>query len=269
MAPETPSVLRGILEKKRERLEETKHTTPLSELKAAVRDLERTRDFAGAVGGANESEGTVRIIAEFKRRSPSRGMIREDFDLQKIHRAYREGGADAYSVLTEQDFFGGSLEYLRTLKRVASVPCLRKDFLLDAYQIYESRWAGADAFLLIASVLAGAQIQELLDLGWEMGMVGVVEVHCEEELETVLKTGARLIGINNRDLSTFKVDLNTTIRLKGLIPPERTVISESGIHTRKDVARLLQAGVRAFLIGERFMKSENIAEAVRGLKGSV
>ena len=269
MAPETPSVLRRILEKKRGRLKETKHTTPLSELKSAVRDLEQTRDFSGAVGGAGDTEENVRIIAEFKRRSPSRGMIREDFELQEIHRAYREGGADAYSILTEQDFFGGRLEYLRTLKSISSVPCLRKDFLLDAYQIYESRWAGADAFLLIAAVLEGTQIQELLDLGWEMGMAGLVEVHSEEELETVLGTGARLIGINNRDLSTFNVNLDTTIRLTRLIPAGRTVISESGIHTRADVARLLQAGVRAFLIGEHFMKSENIAEAVRGLKGSV
>ncbi len=269
MAAETPSVLKRILEKKQERLEETKRTTPLSELKSAARDLEQTRDFFAAAGGAGDSEGDVRIIAEFKRRSPSRGMIRENFDLQKIHKAYHEGGADAYSILTEQDFFGGRLEYLRTLKRIASVPCLRKDFLVDEYQIYESRWAGADAFLLIASVLTGTQIQELLDLGREMGMVGLVEVHCEEELETVLETGARLIGINNRDLRTFKVSLDTTIRLKRLIPADRTVISESGIHTREDVARLLQAGVRAFLIGEHFMKSENIAEAVRGLKGSV
>lgn len=269
MAPETPSVLRRILEKKRERLKEAKSSFPLFELKSATRDQEPTRDFLAAVSGAGDPEGNVRIIAEFKRRSPSRGMIREDFDLQEIHRAYHEGGADAYSILTEQDFFGGRLEYLQTLKRIASVPCLRKDFLLDAYQIYESRWAGADAFLLIASVLAGTQIQELLDLGGEMGMVGLVEVHSEEELETVLGTKARLIGINNRDLSTFKVNLDTTIRLKRLIPADRTVISESGIHTSKDVARLLQAGVRAFLIGERFMKSENIAEAVRELKETV
>jgi indole-3-glycerol phosphate synthase len=269
MAPETPSVLRRILEKKRERLEEAKSFTPLSELRSAVRDLEQTRDFLAAVGGAGDPEGNVRIIAEFKRRSPSRGMIREEFDLQTIHKAYREGGADAYSILTEQDFFGGSLEYLRTLKRVASVPCLRKDFLLDAYQIYESRWAGADAFLLIASVLTEAQIQEFLVLGGEMGMAGLVEVHSEEELEKVLGTGARLIGVNNRDLRTFEVNLDTTIRLRTIIPTDRTVISESGIHSKEDVARLLQAGVRAFLIGEHFMKSENIAEAVRELKGTV
>jgi indole-3-glycerol phosphate synthase len=208
----------------------------------------------------------VRIIAEFKRRSPSRGVIREDFDLQRIQQAYVDGGADAFSILTEEDFFDGRLEYLRAIKDTARVPCLRKDFLFEPYQIYESRWAGADAFLLIAAALSPSQMKELLDLGWELGMEALVEVHSEEELHRALDTGTQLIGINNRDLRSFEVDLNTTIRLKSFVPADRTVVSESGIHTREDVMRLAEGGVRAFLIGEHFMRSKNISEAVKHLK---
>ncbi len=269
MAIETPSVLRRILEKKRARLEEAKRLHPLAELKGAVRDLEHTKDFLQAVGSADTPGGPPRIIAEFKRRSPSRGVIREKFDLLEIERAYREGGADGFSILTEEDFFGGRLEYLSMVKGVAKVPCLRKDFLFDSYQIYESRQVGADAILLIAAAITDSQIEELLGLGREMGMVGLVEVHSEDELERALSAGASLIGINNRDLRTFGVSLDTTIRLKRLIPKDHPVISESGIHTREDVVLLMQAGVRAFLVGEHFMRSENITMAVRQLKGSL
>jgi indole-3-glycerol phosphate synthase len=262
VATEVPSILRRILAKKKERLEEVMRKTSLSELKAAVKDMGTTRNFLSAVG---EAEG-VRIICEFKRSSPSRGIISKDFDLLEIHGAYRDGGADAYSILTEEDFFGGRLEHLETLKQISDVPCLRKDFLFDSYQIYESRWAGADAVLLIASVLTENQIQDLLGLAEELGMAGLAEIHCEEELEKVLGTGARLIGINNRNLHTFEVNLDTTVRLKRLIPEDRAVISESGIHTRDDVCRLLQVGVRAFLIGEHFMRAANITQAVRRLK---
>ena len=265
MEVETPSVLRRILEKKRERLKEAKRLHPLAELKRAARDLEHTRDFLQAVGSAAASGEPPRIIAEFKRRSPSRGVIREKFDLLEIERAYREGGADGFSILTEEDFFGGRLEHLSTIKGVAKVPCLRKDFLFDPYQIYESRQAGADAFLLITAAITDSQIEELLGLGREMGMMGLVEVHSEDELERALSAGAALIGINNRDLNTFAVDVATTERLRPLIPKDRLVVSESGIVCRRDMEKLRQWGVDAALVGESLLSASDIAAKMKEL----
>jgi indole-3-glycerol phosphate synthase len=196
-------------------------------------------------------------------------MLRKDFDVLALHRAYAEGGADAYSILTEEDYFDGSLDYIRTLRPVTDKPLLRKDFVLEDYQLYETRASGADAVLLIAALLEGSRLERLIDLASRLSLAALVEVHDEAELEKTLAAGARIVGINNRNLHTFEVDLAVTERLRRLIPDDRIVVAESGIGGPADVARLLRAGVSAFLIGEYLMRSENIPGTLTALKESL
>ena len=278
-----PSILKTILAVKAARLEEQKRRLPGSELEQFCRDLPPSRDFRAALvpavkttgpadnrGSTEHPEqrgsGSVSIIAEFKRRSPSRGTILRDFDLPEIHRAYQRGGADAYSVLTEEDHFGGSLDDLEALRRLAAVPLLRKDFLFDPYQIYETRAAGADALLLIVAALEEAQLTELIELGRELHVEALVEVHSSWELERALACGARVVGINNRDLHSFEVDLSNSLELARQIPGNTTVVSESGIHGPHDIRRLAAAGIRSFLVGEHLMRTRDPAAALRRLK---
>ncbi|MBA7690422.1 Indole-3-glycerol phosphate synthase [subsurface metagenome] len=263
--PEIPSILLKIIQKKKLRLAQAKEEQPLSELKVMVRDLPETKDFSKAI----RVETRVNIIAEIKRRSPSQGLIRKDFDIVELLRAYEQGGAEACSILTEEDFFGGSLEALRRIRALTAKPLLRKDFIFDPYQLYESREAGADAVLLITAALNQDQLQDLLTLSTELHLSALVEVHTREELRTALNTGAEIMGINNRDLNTFSVNLNTTVELKQYIPPGKIVVSESGIGGPSDIRCLFKAGINAFLIGEYFMRKKNIAQAVRELKGSL
>jgi len=249
-------ILDEIVRKKRERLAAAKSEAPLRELREKIRETEGTRDFRGAVRASPESG--IRLIAEVKRASPSAGIIREDFDPRGIALVYRER-ADAISVLTEEDFFQGRLDYISTVRKASGKPVLRKDFIFDEYQLYEARAAGADAVLLIEELLDSSQAEECLHLAAELGMAVLFEVHDARGLERAMKTRADIIGINNRDLTTMEVSVDTTFALRKEIPPRYTVVSESGIRTRQDVLRLQGAGVDAMLIGTTFMRARDIA----------
>jgi indole-3-glycerol phosphate synthase len=208
-------------------------------------------------------DGRTRVIAEIKKASPSKGVIRKDFNHLEIAEIYEKNGASALSVLTDRNFFQGSIDYLSEIRHHVSIPLLRKDFVFDEYQIFEARGYGADAVLLIAAVLDDKELHDFVELAFNLGMAPLVEVHDEAELERTLKTKAELIGINNRNLQTFKTDLNTTIRLIDRIPDDKIVISESGINTKDDVNFLKNAGVDAFLIGEALMREADIGKKLR------
>jgi indole-3-glycerol phosphate synthase len=244
------NVLSEIIAKKRERLREAK-----------------TRVNPHAFRGALESDG-VNIIAEFKRRSPSKGMIREGANPIEVARAYQAGGAVAMSVLTEEDYFSGSLEDLRQVKSTVDLPVLRKDFIVDEYQVYESAAAGADAILLIVAVLDDELLVHLRRLAEDqLQMDALVEVHTGDEMKRAAACGAKLIGVNNRDLRTFEVSLETSIRLAREAPADALLISESGLNNSHDLERLYDAGFRGFLIGETLMRAEDPAAALRRFRG--
>jgi indole-3-glycerol phosphate synthase len=220
------------------------------------------RDFTGAV-----ADGPApRVIAEIKRRSPSRGEIRANFDPVACASAYAEGGAAAISVLTDEAYFGGHLDYLAAVRRAVPVPLLRKDFVVDAYQIDEARVAGADAVLLIVAALTPVELAALQLRAEELGLCAVVEVHDEAELDVALDAGARVLGINNRDLRTFHTDLAVTERLAPRVPEGVVVVAESGIFTAADMARLAACGAHAFLVGESLMRESDVAGALRRLR---
>jgi indole-3-glycerol phosphate synthase len=207
----------------------------------------------------------VAVIAEAKKASPSKGVIRPDFDPVAIARSYQTGGAQALSVLTDVDFFQGSLAYIPAVRAAVTLPVLRKDFIIDPLQIREARAYGADAILLIAAILETSQIEEYQGLALELGMDALVEVHDEAELEKAVAAGSRLIGVNNRDLRDFSMDLNTTFRLQKMIPKDIPLVSESGIRDHRDMVRLAAHGVRAALVGETLMRAADPAEALRML----
>lgn len=211
------------------------------------------------------ASNNISLIAEVKRASPSAGIIRAEFDPVAIARTYAANGAAAISVLTEEKYFQGSLDYLKKIRQAVNVPLLCKDFIHDSYQVYEARAYGADAVLLIVAMLAPVHLAELLYLSHHLGMACLVEVHNEAELGVALYSGARIIGINNRDLQTFKVDVNTTASLLPLVPADKIVVSESGIKTREDIRNLKQLGVNAVLIGEALMASNNITARMKEL----
>jgi indole-3-glycerol phosphate synthase len=258
------SILERIVEKKKDRLSFARSRTPLAELKSRIRDAGKPRDFRRAVSGAG---GTVRLIAEIKQVSPSKGLIRKDFDHLAIARIYEEKKVDAISVITEEDFFQGRLDYLGDVKRLVSRPVLRKDFVFDEYQIYEARAAGADALLLIAALLGTGQSADYLALAQELGMAVLFEVHDHAELEKALTIAAPIVGINNRNLRTMAVDPSTSLELKKEIPEGRTVVSESGIRTREDVLKVASAGIDAILVGTCLMESPDIGAKIDLLRG--
>ncbi len=244
-------------------IEARKRSFPLAELRVVALQQPEPLDFASALHGDR-----IQLIAEVKRASPSRGIIRSDFDPMDIAQTYASNGASAISVLTEARYFQGSLDHLKAIRDALGnkrLPLLRKDFIHDPYQVYESRAYGADGLLLIVAILNPQKLEELLGLSHELGMSCLVEVHDEAELEIALKSGARIIGINNRDLKTFTVDLTTTKRLRPLIPKDRIVVSESGIKNRSDIQKLRQWGVDAVLIGESLMSAPNIAAKMKKL----
>ncbi|HEX5733117.1 MAG TPA: indole-3-glycerol phosphate synthase TrpC [Blastocatellia bacterium] len=210
------------------------------------------------------TEGATNIIAELKRRSPSKGVIREEYDPRLIAATYERGGAAALSVLTEEDFFGGSLDHLRSLNQV-KLPLLRKDFIFDEYQVYEAAFAGADAVLLIVAILDDEMLSRLIRLADELRVAALVEVHTATEMKRAVAAGAVVIGVNNRDLTTFKVDLETSLRLASLAPAGTILVSESGINSAGEIARLKSAGFSAFLIGEHFMRAADPGEALHRL----
>ncbi len=255
------SVLHRILETKREEIESRRRAVPLTELKARLADAAPPRGFHHAL---RQTQNPIALIAEIKRASPSKGVIREDFDPLRIAAQYHEAGADALSVLTDEPYFQGKPEYLTQARVHTPLPALRKDFLIDAYQVYESRALGADAILLIvAAVPDRAHLHDLRALAESLGMDALVEVHDEWELETAALAGATLIGVNNRDLRTFEVSLETTLRLLRYFPDEATRVSESGIETADDVQRLHAAGVQAILAGETLMRAADPVATVR------
>lgn len=224
-----------------------------------------TRNFADAL---RKPEGALpRIIAEVKKASPSKGVIRTDFDHVAIAKAYEDAGAAAMSVLTDEKFFQGHLSYMTQCREATSLPTIRKDFIIDEFQIREASAAGADAILLIAAILDPMALKAFREAAAAMGMASLVEVHNEQELESALSSGAEIIGINNRDLQTFMVDIETTFRLRRLIPDDKIVVSESGIATRNDLNRLADAGVDAALIGETFMRAQDPGAKLRELIG--
>lgn len=259
------TILDEIYKHKLSEVAENKKRISVETLKEQIKKRQSTRSF----GAALKSDTNIRIIAEIKKASPSLGIIREDFNPAEIARIYEASGAAAISVLTDEEFFQGSLFYLTEAKKSVNLPILRKDFIIDAYQIYEARSAGADAILLIAALLSKEEMQRYLGLAEELGMDCLVEVHSEAELKQALQTNAHIIGINNRDLATFKTDLGTTLRLRPMIPAEKIVVSESGIKSRSDVEKLIKEGVDAILVGETLMKSDDISAKLRELLGLV
>jgi indole-3-glycerol phosphate synthase len=259
------TILDTIVQDKKKELAEAKQKTPLETLKSRITDLPQVRDFAGALTAAHPS--SVRIIAEVKKASPSKGILCQQFDPVAIARAYGDGGAAAVSVLTEKNYFQGSLAYLRAIKDAIALPVLRKDFIFDPYQLYESRAYGADAVLLIAGMLSEELLAELLQLSRALSLCHLVEVHDRTDLQKALAAGAEIIGINNRDLKTFVTDIRTTIDLMPAIPEDKIVVSESGISSRQDLQQLADAGVDAFLIGETLMKEKNPGIKLRELIG--
>ncbi|BBD80916.1 indole-3-glycerol phosphate synthase TrpC [Aerosticca soli] len=259
-----PDILQRILARKREELDERSARLPLAELAARAKDLPPTRGFAAAIE-AKVGAGDSAVIAEVKKASPSKGVIRSEFDPAAIARSYAQAGAACLSVLTDKDFFQGSEEFLRQAREACALPVLRKDFVIDPYQLYEARAIGADAVLLIVAALGDAALEELAGLAAELGLDVLCEVHDAEELERAQALPVSLIGVNNRDLRTFKTSLDTSIELQALVDYDRILVAESGIHTPEDVARLREAGIHAFLVGEAFMRAADPGQALRRL----
>ncbi len=258
------SVLSEILASKRTEVHCARRRVPPAELERRIADMAPPRDFAGAILAAP----CPALIAEVKKASPSKGVIRHEFDPVDIARIYAENGATCLSVLTDEEYFQGHLSYLSAIRAVTDLPLLRKDFIIDEYQLLESRAAGADAILLIEAALTGGEMEWLLEGAAHLGMAAIVEVHNAEELEEVLQTPAPLIGINNRDMHLFRTTLQTTLDLMPHVPTDRLVISESGINKRADVEKLAAAGVQAVLVGESLMRESDIAAKMHELLGT-
>jgi len=260
-----PTVLDEIVAAKRIEIRQRKAVRPAEALRTEAIAAPPVRDFLAAL----RRPGTIRLIAEVKRASPSKGLIRADFDPVAIARTYQQHGAACISVLTDEPYFQGRLEYLTAVRQAVDLPVLRKDFILDEYQVLEARAAGADAVLLIAECLDDVQLASLYAVVRGLGMTPLVELYEPQNLPRVLAVGAELIGINNRNLKTFEVDLEHTLRMRRQIPADRLVVGESGIRTRQDALRLQAGGVGAMLVGESLMKQADIGAAVDALLGTV
>ncbi len=257
-------ILDTILARKVEEIAECSARVPLAELKARIVDASPVRGFADALKQA-VARGEPAVIAEVKKASPSKGVIRPDFRPDEIAMSYEFGGASCLSVLTDVDFFQGADRYLQQAREACTLPVLRKDFTIDPYQVYEARVLGADCILLIAAALDDQQLAELADLAMGLDMDVLVEVHDIDELERALQVPAPLVGINNRNLRTFEVSLETTLSMKDAVPRDRLLVTESGILAPEDVTRMRNAGVDAFLVGEAFMRADEPGEALHRL----
>jgi indole-3-glycerol phosphate synthase len=255
-------ILDEILEHKRREVAEAKARAPLSNLRGKA--LKRT---AGLFANAIRSHDGIRLIAEIKKASPSKGVLLANFDPARLAHIYAEHGAAAISVLTDRRFFQGESSHLRLAKQVSRLPALRKDFLIDEYQVWESAVMGADAVLLIVAALDAKQLSRYISLSSELGLDALVEAHDERELDAAVEAGAKLIGINNRDLRTFQTDIQTTLKLAPRVPEDVVLVSESGIHSAADVRKLREAGVHAVLVGEALVTSPDIPEKMRELLG--
>jgi len=258
-------ILSEILRYKKEYLKERKGILPISELKAKAKDIEITKSFKNAI--KRQQNSPIKLIAEIKKASPSEGRIREDFDIYEIISIYNKKNVDAISVLTDEQFFEGSLDHLNFVRQKTEKPLLRKDFIIDEYQIYESMVNGADAILLIVAILEKSQIIDLLGLSKELSMECLLEVHNLKELDTALYCEAEIIGINNRNLKTLEVNINTTFELIKDIPDGRIIVSESGINTRADVETIESTKVDAILVGTTLMKARDIGAKIDELLG--
>lgn len=256
-------ILDRIVERKRVEVREREVKVPLAWLMREVENCATPRSLSAALGGPDD----ISLIAEIKKASPSAGTIAGVIDPETVATEYEIGGAAAISVLTDKVFFAGDISYLSLVRRSVSIPVLRKDFLLDPYQVYESRANGADAVLLIVAILTPKELKDLYNLTRKLEMEALVEIHDEAELETALDAGAEIIGINNRNLKTFEVTLDTTVNLVKKIPQGKISVSESGIKDRKDIVRLHQAGVQAVLVGETLMRAPDRVRAVQELLG--
>lgn len=257
-------ILYTILARKAEEIAERSGRVPLAELAARAADAAPTRGFANALN-AMVAQGEPAVIAEIKKASPSKGVIRADFRPADIAVSYEFGGATCLSVLTDVDFFHGADVYLQQAREACTLPVLRKDFTIDPYQVYEARVLGADCILLIVAALDDSQLVELSSLAMQLDMDVLVEVHDIDELERALQVPVPLVGINNRNLRTFEVSLETTLAMKDAVPTDRLLITESGIVVAEDVAKMRAAGINGFLIGETFMRAEEPGEALRQL----
>lgn len=256
-------ILKQIVAKKKERILLAKQALSPEELIAKLAGLPATRPFKEAISKPKQ----ISLIAEIKQSSPSRGIIRQNFNLEEIARLYQEAGVQAVSVLTEEDFFSGNLAYLNQVKNIITVPILRKDFILESYQVYESRYFGADAILLIADLLTKDKLLELMQIADSLGLDYLVEVHDEKELKKVLSLKVPIIGINNRNLRTLEIDFKTTEKLFTLIPKEKIVVVESGIKNSQDVLFLKILGANSVLIGSTFMEAADIKSKVEEVMG--
>ncbi len=257
---DTPTILKKIIARKHEEVAERSARVSIADLKQRIADQQGSasdpRGFADALA-KSLSSGQPAVIAEIKKASPSKGVIRDPFEPAEIAASYERGGASCLSVLTDVDFFQGADEYLQQARSACSLPVIRKDFIVDPYQIYEARTLGADCILLIVAALTDAQLSDLTTLTHELGMDVLIEVHNAEELERILPLNTRLVGINNRDLHTFDVSLENTFQLLDRIPSDRIIVTESGILTPDDVAAMQARQINAFLIGEAFMRADD------------
>lgn len=260
-----PTVLEKIVLTKRQEVAKAKILRPIESMLEGLKDAPPTRDFLAALFGYP----SIRLIAEVKKASPSKGVLREDFNPVEIAKAYEVGGAACLSVLTDEVYFQGSLKYLAAIRQNVQLPLLRKEFIIDEYQLVEARLAGADAVLLIAECLAPKELQQLYDRTRELGMHALIEFYEPTNLAAVVATGCPLIGVNNRDLHTFEVDLQHTIRMRRDVPADRCMVGESGIFTHADGQLMFTSGVQAILVGESLIQQPDITRAVQKLLGTV
>lgn len=257
------TILDKILVETRRTIERDRSRVSDAQLEASIKDLPPCRDFHGALAKGDQ----VQLIAEVKRASPSAGLIRDDFDPSEIARQYESGGAACISVLTDEPFFQGSLDYLRQVRQAVEIPLLRKDFIIDRYQLLQARDAGADCVLLIAECLSGEEIQALTEQAFALGLQTLTELYDPENLGKVLETRTRLVGVNNRNLKTFETSLDHTLSLRPSIPEDRLLVGESGIRNHQDVQYLGKGGVKGILVGESLMRQPDIRRATQELLG--
>ena len=264
MSSDTPDILVEILKRKREEVAERCVSVSIEDLKQQCASADVVRGFIRAIENKIKNNQSA-VIAEIKKASPSKGLLREDFEPAAIARSYAEHGAACLSVLTDKDYFQGHEEYLKQARAACELPVIRKDFIIDPYQVYEARAINADCILLIVSALDDVDLQSLFDLAHELGMDVLMEVHDKQEMQRALKTGARLIGINNRNLRTFETSLDTTLSMLDMVNDNHILVTESGIHAKADVQLMRDNDVNAFLVGEAFMRADSPGEKLAEL----
>ncbi len=256
-----PDILKKIVDRKYEEIAERSRNVSLKELGLQIKEAPKVRDFIAAIE-TKISQKKPAVIAEIKKASPSKGLLRKEFDPAAIAASYESGGAACLSVLTDTDFFQGSKEYLKQARAACRLPVIRKDFIVEPYQVYEARAIGADCILLIAAILDDTKLQELYNLAQDLGMSVLLEVHDYNEMQRALRLNTTLLGINNRNLRTFQTSLNTTLELLKHIPDDRLIVTESGIHTKQDVQMMTSHNVKVFLVGEAFMRQTDPGRAL-------